>query len=424
MKAPTLSSMRSWLELPAESDFSLANLPLGIFSHSSRKGKRAGAALGEQVIDLHVLAEQGYLDSLHLPAELFAKENLNALLERGKAPLVALRGRLIELFSAENKELTAELHNTLLVPMKEAQMHMPVRIGDYTDFYSSLEHASNVGSLFRDPSNPLLPNWKHIPVGYHGRASSIVLSGEPIYRPLGQRKPPSADKPLFGPSTQLDFELELAFITCGSTTLGSRISLEEASDYIAGFVLFNDWSARDIQAWEYVPLGPFLGKNFASSISPWMVMLEALEPFCVEGPSQEPKPLPYLQRIRPMNYDISLQATLEVPEQAPHTITRTNFKYMYWDVAQQLAHHTVGGCNIRAGDLYASGTISGPTPGSYGSMLELSWRGQQPLTLPGGAKRSFLEDGDRLSLQGFAGEGAHRVGFGEVSAKILPPQGI
>ena len=359
---------------------------------------------------------------MSLPKEIFAQSTLNAFLALGKAPLRALRKQLLELLSDKDKQLQAHstLHTQLIIPQQRAQMHMPVSVGDYTDFYSSIEHASNVGSLFRDPKNPLLPNWRHMPVGYHGRASSIVITGTPIRRPLGQRKPPEAERPLFGPSKQLDFELEVAFVSCGSTSLGSRISIEDAEEYIAGLLLFNDWSARDIQAWEYVPLGPFLGKNFASSVSPWLVTLEALAPFRCKGPKQSPQPLPYLQREGDYNFDISLSALLQVAGHPAHCISRTNFKYMYWHIGQQLAHQTVGGCNIQAGDMYASGTISGPSPSTYGSMLELSWRGQKPIAMPDGSQRSFLEDGDQLILQGHASKDELRIGFGEVRGEILP----
>lgn len=415
---------RSWVPVAKDSHFPLQNLPLGIFSTSERPRPRVGVALGEKIIDLSVLQAQGFLDELALSSEIFAKEVLNSFLARGKKPLQALRKILLQLFDAQNDTLQSQstLHAQLLLSQKEATLHLPVSVGDYTDFYSSMEHASNVGSLFRDPKNPLLPNWKHIPVGYHGRASSIVLSGVPIRRPVGQRRPPNTKNPLFGPSKQLDFELEMAFVTCGSSHLGERISVEKAEEYIAGLLLFNDWSARDIQAWEYVPLGPFLGKNFASSVSPWLVTLEALAPFRREGPVQDPPPLPYLQSHGKNNFDIHLEAHLQLPHQPAQCISRSNFKYMYWNIRQQLAHHTIGGCNIRAGDMYASGTISGPTPDSYGSMLELSWRGERPLSLPGAQKRSFLEDGDRLMLQGYAEQKGLRIGFGEVQAEILPAQ--
>ena len=418
------TTQKSWVPVSKGSGFGLENLPLGVFS-TSRRTKRAGVALGKHIIDLAVLQDKGFLDELRLPRNVFATESLNDFLHLGKLALQQLRTQLQALFSIKDTQIQHEhtLHESLLVPLKEATLHLPVQVGDYTDFYSSIEHASNVGSLFRDPSNPLLPNWRHLPVAYHGRASSIISSGTPVRRPIGQRKPPQAEHPLFGPSTQLDFELEMAFVSCGETELGTRIPVEEAEKYIAGFVLFNDWSARDIQAWEYVPLGPFLGKNFASSISPWIVTLEALKPFRTQSPIQDPTPLPYLQVSGSKNFDIHLTADLKAKELADYqTITRTNFKYLYWNINQQLAHHTVGGCSIRAGDMCASGTISGKEAGSFGSMLELSWRGQKPLALNKEIRRSFLEDGDVLRLTGCAQKGDLRIDFGEVSGEILPAQ--
>ena len=299
-------------------------------------------------------------------------------------------------------------------------MLLPVKIGDYTDFYSSIEHATNVGKMFRDPENALLPNWRYLPVGYHGRASSIVVSGTPIHRPKGQFKDANMEKPAFGPSRSMDFELELAFITGKSTQLGDSISTQEAEDYIFGMVLFNDWSARDIQAWEYVPLGPFLGKNFGSSISAWVVPLEALEPFRLAGPVQEPEVLPYLSCSKTHNFDIQLEVWLQPDGKEASKICTSNFKYMYWSMAQQLAHHTVNGCNVNIGDLMASGTISGPTEDSFGSMLELSWKGTRPLTLDTGESRTFIQDNDTVRMRGYAEKGGIRVGFGEVSGKLLP----
>ena len=413
---------RSWVDIPKGSGFPLQNLPLGIFSTSDHPRPRAGVALGEVIIDLSALQEAGLLEELGLERGIFEQNTCNHFLSLGKKPFQRLRERLLFLFNAKEESLQSHstLHASLLRPQQEARLHLPVSAGDYTDFYSSIEHATNVGSLFRDPQNPLLPNWKHMPVGYHGRSSSIVCTATPIRRPVGQRKPPKAESPLFGPTQQLDFELEMAFITCTETSLGDRIPIEKAEEHIAGLVLFNDWSARDIQAWEYVPLGPFLGKNFASSMSPWIVSLEALAPFRVPGPQQDPAPLPYLQGSEKANFDIHLEAYLELPQQSPHRITRTNFKHMYWSIEQQLAHQSVGGCNIRAGDIYASGTISGPQPDSYGSMLELSWRATRPISLPGGEKRSFLQDEDKLTIKGYAQKDDLRIGFGEVSGHILP----
>jgi fumarylacetoacetase len=299
-------------------------------------------------------------------------------------------------------------------------MMMPVNVGDYTDFYSSEEHATNVGKMFRDPENALLPNWKHIPVGYHGRSSSIVVSGTPIHRPKGQTKADDQESPAFGPSRLVDFELEMAFITGGPTQLGESIPVNEAEDYIFGLVLFNDLSARDIQKWEYVPLGPFLGKNFGSVVSPWIITLDALEPFRTEGPEQEPEVLPYLRYEGRRSFNINLEVYLQPLRQEAHRICRSNFRYMYWNMSQQLAHHTVNGCNINVGDMYASGTISGPTADSFGSMLELSWKGTRPISLPGGEERKFIQDNDTIIMKGYSEGNGIRIGFGEVRTTILP----
>jgi fumarylacetoacetase len=305
--------------------------------------------------------------------------------------------------------------------MNEIEMQLPVHIGDYTDFYSSKEHATNVGKMFRDPENALLPNWLHIPVGYHGRSSTIIPSGTPIRRPNGQTMPKGAEKPVFGPSKLLDFELEMAFITTDANAIGEPIAISEAENYIFGLVLFNDWSARDLQKWEYVPLGPFLGKNFASSISPWIVTLDALEPFRVPSPKQDPEPLPYLMQEGDHSFDIHLEVDITPQNEPATTITRSNFKYMYWTMAQQLAHHTVNGCKVNSGDMMGSGTISGPTPDSYGSMLELSWQGTKPVQLANSITRKFIENNDTVTLRGFCEKDGVRVGFGEIVTKILPP---
>ncbi|HMR44911.1 MAG TPA: fumarylacetoacetase, partial [Saprospiraceae bacterium] len=307
-----------------------------------------------------------------------------------------------------------------LYPMAQVNMLMPVNVGDYTDFYSSIEHATNVGIMFRGKENALMPNWKHLPVGYHGRASSIVVSGTPIHRPCGQTMPDGAESPVYGPSRQMDFELEMGFIVGKNSDLSTQISTQKAEDYIFGMVLFNDWSARDIQKWEYVPLGPFLGKNFGSTVSPWVVTLEALEPFRVQGPEQEPEVLPYLQFSGKKNYDINLEVSIQPESGAAQTISRSNFKYMYWNMCQQLAHHTVNGCNVRVGDLYASGTISGPTEDSYGSMLEIAWKGTKPVKMPDGSERKFLLDGDTVIMKGWAEKKGIRIGFGAAVGKILP----
>lgn len=405
------------LSIPPNSDFSIHNLPYGIFSTSANPTKRAGVAVGEYIIDLAVAQSLGFFAELSLPADIFLRPFLNDFIALGKATTGKLRSVLQDILQNESK--ASEVGKTL-VAQKDATMHLPVQIGDYTDFYSSIEHATNVGIMFRDPANALLPNWKHLPVGYHGRASSIVVSGTDITRPCGQTKADADALPTFQASKQLDFELEVGFIIGKDSALGQPISTTEAEDYIFGLVLFNDWSARDIQKWEYVPLGPFLGKNFGSTMSAWIVPLEALDPFRVPTPTQEPAVLPYLQFEGLKNYDLHLTVAIQ-PENAPETIvSKSNFKYMYWNMAQQLAHHTVNGCNVRVGDMYASGTISGHTPDSYGSMLELAWKGTKPLQMEGGGTRSFLQDYDTVIVRGYCEKEGIRVGFGEASGKILP----
>ncbi len=402
------------IDIPKNSDFSIHNIPFGIFSTEDRS-PRAGVAVGDQILDLAALAE---LDVFDFNTAVFEKETLNDFISLGKEITKKVRLDIQHWLQDENSILAGKPE--LFIKQVDAQMHMPVYIGDYTDFYSSIEHATNVGKMFRDPENALLPNWKHIPVGYHGRASSIVVSGEPIHRPKGQTIPVGADKPVFGPTQRLDFELEMGFITGKNTNLGESVLTSEAEEYIFGLVLLNDWSARDIQKWEYVPLGPFLAKNFASHISPWIVTLEAFETFKVPGPKQEPEVLPYLQYEGLKNYDINLEVAISPEGSEEQTVCHSNFKYMYWNMAQQLTHHTVNGCNINIGDLYGSGTISGKDENSYGSMLELAWMGTKPLRMKDGSERKFINDGDTVTMRGFAEKDGKRVGFGEVSAKILP----
>jgi fumarylacetoacetase len=416
-------ALRSWADVPAGSDFPIQNLPFGIFS-DKRGPARTATRIGDTVVDLGALADAGLLDGLSMDRSVFHARDLNALLEHGRAGFRTLRQRLSDLLRSDDPRLRddAALRDRALLGIGAVRMHLPVHIGDYTDFYSSRQHAYNVGCMFRDPANALLPNWLHLPVGYHGRASSIVVSGTPIRRPMGQFKPAPDAAPVFGPTRQLDMELEVAFITCNGNALGERISTGEAEDRILGLVLFNDWSARDIQAWEYVPLGPFLGKNFGSSISPWVVTLDALEPFRVDSPVQDPPVLPYLQHSGAHHFDISLEATIATPDGRETTICRSNFRHLYWSMAQQLAHHTVNGCNVRAGDLMASGTISGDTEDSYGSLLELTWKGTKPLTLHDGSERKFLADGDTLIMRGHAERNGVRVGFGEVRGQVLPAE--
>jgi fumarylacetoacetase len=413
--------LRSWVEVPLGSDFPIQNLPFGIFK-TRYLSPVAGVAIGSHVLDLVYLHENGFLDGLGLPTGIFNQKYLNDFIALGRKTTRAVRNRISELLRTDVDELQHNIaaRELALIPMGEVQMQIPIQIPNYTDFYSSEEHASNVGSMFRDPKNTLLPNWKHLPVGYHGRASSIVVSGTNLNRPKGQVKLPDSEFPVFCPSQKLDFELELAFITCKGNTLGTHITTAEAEDYIFGFVLFNDWSARDIQQWEYVPLGPFLGKNFGSTVSPWIVTLDALESFRVKGPEQFPHVLPYLAIEGKKNFDINLEVLIQPDGGEPTTVCRSNAKYLYWNVNQQLAHHTINGCNVQVGDLYASGTISGPSPGSYGSLLELSWNGQRPLKLSNGESRNFLEDGDSVIMKGFAEANGVRIGFGSCVGKILP----
>lgn len=419
MLASNDPSIASWVPVPDGSDFPIQNLPFGVFKRTGKK-PRVGVAIGDQVLDLSRLYKSGLLD-VGITSNVFRKSSLNAFLLLGKNPCRAVRERVSQLLRSDNHELQDHpKKEKMLLQQREVDMLRPVDPTDYTDFYSSIEHATNVGTMFRDPANALLPNWRHLPVGYHGRSGSIVVSGVPVRRPSGQTKAPDQEFPTFGPSRRVDFELELAFITCGKTDLGHSIPTHRADEYIFGFSLFNDWSARDIQTWEYVPLGPFLAKNFASSLAPWIVTMDALEPFKVQGPEQEPAVLPYLQYDGKWNYDISLEVAI-LPQGGQETIVcRSNFKYMYWNVLQQLAHQTVNGCNINPGDVYASGTISGPTPDSFGSMLELAWKGTKPVALNGGKERVFIQDYDTVIMRGFAQGNGVRIGLGEVRSQLLP----
>ena len=408
--------MKSWINYSSNSDFSIYNIPFGIFSHKG-SSPRIGSAIGDAVIDLRAVAKLGVFDHLNISAKIWDEDFLNAFIALGKSITGNVRTTLQNELSNDTSKLKD--HPEVFIPMAEVKMHMPVQVGDYTDFYSSIEHATNVGKLFRDPENALLPNWKHLPVGYHGRASSIIVSGVDIHRPKGQTKPADSD-PVYGPCRLLDFELEMGFIIGKDSSLGNSISTEEANNYIFGKVLFNDWSARDIQKWEYVPLGPFLGKNFASSVSPWVVTLEALEPFRVEGPKQEPEVLPYLQYTGKANIDINLEVIIQPEGGEENVISESNFKFMYWNMQQQLAHHTVNGCNVKVGDLLASGTISGKDEKSYGSMLEISQAGKKSLSLKDGSERKFLKDNDYVIMRGYAEKDGMRVGFGELRSKVLP----
>ena len=412
-----LTDTEGSLNTQNSSDFSIYNLPFGIFSTENAE-KRVGVAIGDYIVDMPRLVILGLIDGVDMT--IFNQPFLNPFIALGQKVWRDVRQLLQEELSNEHSFLR-EFQDIILVPMSAAILHLPVQIGDYTDFYSSIEHATNVGKLFRDPENALLPNWRHLPVAYHGRASSIVVSGEPIYRPMGQLLPQGMTEPIFDASKRLDFELEVAFIVGKETKRGERVSTSDAENHIFGLLLFNDWSARDIQQWEYVPLGPFLGKNFASSVSPWVVTLNALEPFRVATPEQTPTPLPYLQFDGLKNFDINLEVSIQ-PQNADEatTVSHSNSKYLHWNTAQQLAHHTVNGCNIRIGDLMASGTISGKTSDSYGSLLELTEGGKKPFLLRGGKTQTFLNDFDTVTMRGFCERDGIRVGFGVVRGTILP----
>jgi fumarylacetoacetase len=404
--------MSSWLSIPTDSDFSLYNLPVGIF-HTGDGIPRAGMAIGDHIVDLAAAADAGLFGKRRFFKKIFEQPVLNDFIALGKPVTGRIRRKVQAWLMQPARPVDAD---KILADRKTATMLLPVRIPNYTDFYSSIEHATNVGKMFR-PDNPLLPNWRWLPVGYHGRASSIVVSGTPIKRPHGQVLPKGQETPVYSVCRQLDFELEMAFVIGKESTLGEPIPAGKADEYIFGLVLFNDWSARDIQRWEYVPLGPFLGKNFGSSMSPWIVPLEALQPFRVKSPKQTPPPLDYLRTTGRTNYDIELEVVIGAGNQET-VVCRSNMKYLYWSMAQQLAHHTVNGCNVQVGDLMASGTISGPVQGSYGSMLELSWGGQQQIALKDGTTRTFLLDGDTVIMRGWAVADGRRVGFGAVSGKV------
>jgi fumarylacetoacetase len=413
-------ALSSWIAVSADNDFPIQNLPFGVFK-TSDKSPRMATIIGDSIIDLYLLADYGYMNGLNFDHQVFNQNCINDFMALGKEITRAVRNRLSELLEKSNTILAADskamsdcFHN-----VNEVELLLPVKVGDYTDFYSSREHATNVGTMFRDPDNALLPNWLHLPVGYHGRASSIIVSGTPLHRPKGQQKP-NDGPPVYGPCKLLDFELEMAFVIGGSTQLGESISTDKAEDYIFGLALFNDWSARDIQKWEYIPLGPFLAKSFASTLSPWIVTLDALEPFRTDGYEQDPEVLPYLKYSGKKNYDINLQVAIQPENGKPHVVCNSNFKHMYWTMTQQLAHHTVNGCNVNPGDMCASGTISGPTPDSYGSMLEISWKGSKPVDMPDGTQRRFINDGDTVIMNGWGEANGVRIGFGSCSGKVLP----
>lgn len=417
-------SLRSFVPVAPESHFPIQNLPYGIFRRRSGRPPSVGVAIGDMVLDLTTLEARGFFESPSIKGKLlFDRPSLNAFMALGPTAWSEVRTKVSHLLRSDEHRLRDDsaLRERALVPMAACEMLLPVEIGDYTDFYSSREHATNVGTMIRGPENALQPNWLHLPVAYHGRASSIVVSGTDIHRPMGQTKPADASAPIFGPSKSMDFELEMGVFVGPGNNLGQPIPIAQAAEHLFGMVLVNDWSARDIQTWEYVPLGPFLAKNLGTSISPWVVPMTALAPFRVAGPQQEPTPLPYLQSPGDWSFDIELEVLIQGSGMdRPHRVCRSNSKYLYWNVCQQLAHHTVNGCNLRAGDLLATGTISGPTPDSFGSMLELAWRGTKPIAFPNGESRTFLKDGDCVTMTGWCQGNGYRVGFGEVTGKLLP----
>ena len=418
------SKLKSWIEVNKDSDFPIQNIPFGVYSPKEGGELHVATAIGDYVIDLAYLDEAGFFINTDIEeTEAFHEPTLNAFMSLGQKAWKEARLIISRLLREDNTSFkdNEELKEIALIPMAETRMEMPVDIGDYTDFYSSKEHATNVGTMFRGPDAALMPNWLHLPVGYHGRASSVVLSGTDIVRPKGQTKAVDAKEPTFGDSNRMDFELEMGVLIGSGNTLSEPIPVDEAENHVFGFTLVNDWSARDIQTWEYIPLGPFLAKNFATSISPWIITMEALEPFKCKSPKQDPKPFDYLNNKKNCNYDINLEIHLKAENMSEsHIISKTNYNYLYWNMAQQIAHHTITGCNLRTGDLLASGTISGPEKDSRGSMLELSWNGKEPISLPNGEKRTFLEDGDIVTLKGWCEGKGYRIGFGECKGSILP----
>jgi fumarylacetoacetase len=423
MPHPNDPSLRSFIPVDASSDFPIQNLPYGVFSTAALPAPRVGVAIGDYVLDLWELEQDCRLDVGDLG--VFSAPMLNPFMALGPKVWSRTRARISELLRHDNPELrdNEALRKLALVPMKSVKLHLPIEVAGYTDFYSSKEHATNVGTMFRDKTNPLLPNWLHIPIGYNGRASTVVVSGTKFRRPRGQLKPPNAELPDFGPCKRLDFELEMGVVIGQASPMGETLSEARAEEMIFGFTLLNDWSARDIQQWEYVPLGPFQAKAFATSISPWIVTREALQPFRVHGPRQDPAPLPYLRQMQPNNYDLELDVGLRAAQmKAAASICRTNFKYMYWSSVQQLVHHASSGCAMNVGDLLGSGTISGPQKHARGSLLEISWNGAEPIELADGVKRTFLEDGDSLVMRGWCQGDGFRIGFGEVEGTVLPAE--
>ncbi len=416
------TNRKSWIEVPENSDFPIQNIPFGVFI-TKDDVITIGTRIGDCAIDMGALQQLNYFEGIELTDDMFMQDTLNDFISDGKKTWRLVRNRLAELFDETNPKLrdNKEHIEIVIFDVKDIEMQLPVLIGDYTDFFSNKEHALNVGKIYRDPDHLLSPNWLHIPVAYHGRSSSIIPSGIPVHRPMGQTLPNGEKTPVFGPSRLVDFELETAFITTDVNVMGENIPIHEAEDYIFGMVLLNDWSARDIQKWEYEPLGPFLSKNFATSISPWIITLDALEPFRTKGPKQDPSPLPYLQQKGKNNFDINLEVAIQPENSNPTVVSRSNVKNMYWSMNQQLTHHTSNGCRVNSGDMMGSGTISGPNPESFGSMLELTLGGKTPIKLNDGSERRFINDGDTVIMKGFSKNNGVRIGFGEVSTKLLPP---
>jgi fumarylacetoacetase len=420
---PNDPTLRSFIDVDPTSDFPIQNLPYGVFSAKDGLAPRVGVAIGDYVLDLWQLQQDCRFD---LEDDgVFSASSLNAFMALGPKVWSKTRSRISELLRHDHPELrdNDELRKRVLVPMADVKLHMPIVVSGYTDFYSSKEHATNVGVMFRGKDNALQPNWLHMPIGYNGRASTVVVSGTSVRRPRGQLKPPTAEAPTFGPCRRLDFELEMGVVVGQPSAMGEMLNEKQAEAMIFGFVLLNDWSARDIQQWEYVPLGPFQAKAFATSISPWVVTREALEPFRVHGPAQDPVPLAYLRQTQPNNYDLQFDVALRTSQMNEAArICRTNFKYMYWSSVQQLVHHASSGCAMNVGDLLGSGTISGPEKDQRGSLLEISWNGTEPVELAPGVRRSFLEDGDSLVMHGWCQGDGYRVGFGEVEGTITPAE--
>ncbi|XP_049876129.1 fumarylacetoacetase [Pectinophora gossypiella] len=416
--------MPSFIEYSAETDFPIQNLPYGVFTSAKNEHKHIGVAIGDWILDLNVISHLFNGPLLKDKQHVFKEQTLNAFMGLTRPHWLEARLTLQSLLDVSNPTLQNDstLREKAFIKQREAQMHLPADIGDYTDFYSSIHHATNVGIMFRSKENALMPNWKHLPVGYHGRSSSIVISGTPITRPFGQTLPVEGADPHFGPCRLMDFELEVAcFVGGPPTQLGERVTARHAEEHIFGFVLMNDWSARDIQKWEYVPLGPFTAKNLGTSISPWVVTVEALTPYIVDNYPQEPPPFDYLRHANNFNFDIKLEVDITTSKSpVPSTVCRSNYRFLYWTVKQQLAQQTITGCNLRPGDLLGSGTISGDTSDSFGSMLELSWKGTKPLRLKNGEERKFLADGDTVILRGYCVNESGRIGFGTCEGKLLP----